>query len=72
LVLEHYIGCSGWSYDGWKGPFYPEDLDNKYWLSYYSQIFVFVEIDSLLFIEYILHLWLITGLKELQLTLDLQ
>jgi uncharacterized protein YecE (DUF72 family) len=27
-------------------PFYPIDLDNKYWLSYYSQIFDFVEIDS--------------------------
>jgi uncharacterized protein YecE (DUF72 family) len=47
LVLEYYLGCSGWSYDGWKGSFYyPQDLDNKYWLSYYSQIFDFVEIDS--------------------------
>jgi uncharacterized protein YecE (DUF72 family) len=44
--LEYYLGCSGWSYDGWKGPFYPKDLDNRYWLSYYSQIFDFVEIDS--------------------------
>jgi uncharacterized protein YecE (DUF72 family) len=44
--LEYYLGCSGWSYDGWKGPFYPDNLDNKYWLSYYSQIFNFVEIDS--------------------------
>ena len=46
MVLEHYLGCSGWSYDGWKGHFYPKDLDNRYWLSYYSQIFDFVEIDS--------------------------
>ncbi len=47
MVLEYYLGCSGWSYDGWKGPFYyPQDLDNRYWLSYYSQIFDFVEIDS--------------------------
>jgi uncharacterized protein YecE (DUF72 family) len=46
LVLEHYIGCSGWSYDEWKGSFYPNELENKYWLSYYSQIFDFVEIDS--------------------------
>ncbi|MGE0242649.1 MAG: DUF72 domain-containing protein [Nitrososphaeraceae archaeon] len=46
MVLEYYLGCSGWSYDGWKGHFYPKDLDNKYWLSYYSQIFDFVEIDS--------------------------
>jgi uncharacterized protein YecE (DUF72 family) len=45
--LEYYLGCSGWSYDGWKGTFYnPSDLDNRYWLSYYSQIFDFVEIDS--------------------------
>ena len=44
--MEYHLGCSGWSYDGWKGPFYPEDLDNRYWLSYYSQIFDFVEIDS--------------------------
>jgi uncharacterized protein YecE (DUF72 family) len=45
--LEYYLGCSGWSYDGWKGTFYnPSDLDNRYWLLYYSQIFDFVEIDS--------------------------
>jgi uncharacterized protein YecE (DUF72 family) len=23
--LKYYLGCSGWSYDGWKGPFYPKD-----------------------------------------------
>jgi uncharacterized protein YecE (DUF72 family) len=44
--LEYYLGCSGWSYEGWKGSFYPQDLDNRYWLSYYSKIFDFVEIDS--------------------------
>jgi uncharacterized protein YecE (DUF72 family) len=47
LTLEYYLGCSGWSYEGWKGSFYyPRDLDNRFWLSYYSQIFDFVEIDS--------------------------
>ena len=44
--MKYYLGCSGWSYEGWKGPFYPNELDNKYWLSYYSQVFDFVEIDS--------------------------
>ena len=45
--MEYYLGCSGWSYDGCKGSFYyPTDLDNRYWLSYYSQIFDFVEVDS--------------------------
>ena len=46
MDLKYYLGCSGWSYDGWKGPFYPKDLDNRHWLSYYSHIFDFVEIDS--------------------------
>lgn len=45
-VLEYHLCCSGWSYEGWKSPFYPDNLYNRYWLSYYSQIFDFVEIDS--------------------------
>jgi len=44
--LQHYIGCSGWSYTSWKGPFYPSNLENAKWLNYYSQIFDYVEIDS--------------------------
>ena len=40
------IGCSGWSYEGWKGNFYPKDMENKDYLSYYSKFFKFVEIDS--------------------------
>jgi uncharacterized protein YecE (DUF72 family) len=44
--LQLYIGCSGWSYTSWQGPFYPSNLENKQWLSYYSQIFNYVEIDS--------------------------
>ncbi|MGE5634861.1 MAG: DUF72 domain-containing protein [Deltaproteobacteria bacterium] len=44
--MKYYLGCSDWSCDEWKGPFYLEGLDNKYWFVYYSQIFDFVEIDS--------------------------
>lgn len=44
--FQLYVGCSGWSYKSWKGPFYPLNLDNSYWLNYYSQIFDYVEIDS--------------------------
>lgn len=40
------MGCSGWSYDGWLGHFYPSNLDRKDFLRYYSQVFDFVEIDS--------------------------
>jgi uncharacterized protein YecE (DUF72 family) len=41
-----YVGCSGWSYSGWLGHFYPSNLDRKDFLKYYSQVFDFVEIDS--------------------------
>ncbi len=41
-----HVGCSGWSYDGWLGHFYPSNLDRKDFLKYYSQVFDFVEIDS--------------------------
>ena len=44
--MKFYIGCSGWSYSAWKGPFYPPNLESSEWLKYYSQIFDYVEIDS--------------------------
>ena len=40
-----YIGTSGWSYEHWKGPFYPEDLPAKDLLSFYIQQFKTVEIN---------------------------
>jgi len=40
------MGCSGWSYSSWKGPFYPKEMENRVWLPYYSRIFNYVEIDS--------------------------
>ena len=44
--MKFYIGCSGWSYSAWKGPFYPPNLESSEWLKYYSQIFDYVEVDS--------------------------
>lgn len=44
--MEFYIGTSGWSYSSWQGIFYPEKLEQKWWLPYYSQVFNYVEIDS--------------------------
>ncbi len=41
-----YIGTSGWSYDGWSGIFYPESLARTGWLSFYSEHFSTVEINS--------------------------
>lgn len=40
------IGTSGWSYDEWIGPFYPQGLTKKDFLSYYSQIFYTNEINT--------------------------
>lgn len=44
--MQLYVGCSGWSYTSWQGPFYPQNIENKAWLPYYSQILNYVEIDS--------------------------
>ena len=44
--MEFFIGCSGWSYTAWKGPFYPPNLESSEGVRYYSQIFDYVEIDS--------------------------
>jgi uncharacterized protein YecE (DUF72 family) len=40
------IGCSGWSYKDWQGPFYPRELQPKEFLGFYSKVFDCVEIDS--------------------------
>lgn len=40
------IGCSGWSYKDWVGPFYPPDTQAKDYLKLYSKTFDCVEIDS--------------------------
>jgi len=40
-----WIGTSGWVYPHWVGRFYPPDLPEKNWLSYYAQHFPTVEIN---------------------------
>ena len=44
--MEIKIGCTGWSYDGWSGTFYPKKLSKSNWLQYYSKIFPITEINS--------------------------
>jgi len=39
------IGCSGWSYDSWKGTYYPTGLKSREWLPYYARDFPTVEIN---------------------------
>ncbi|RUL89722.1 DUF72 domain-containing protein [Tautonia sociabilis] len=46
--IEHplLIGCSGWSYPDWLGPFYPPGLHEGDFLEYYADRFPIVEVDS--------------------------
>ncbi len=44
--MELKIGCTGWSYEGWSGTFYPKSLKSTGWLKYYSTIFDITEINS--------------------------
>ncbi len=41
-----FVGVSGFSYAGWKGRFYPEDLKSEEFLKFYSQHLNSVEINS--------------------------
>ena len=40
------IGTSGWSYDHWRGVFYPENLPASERLAFYAARFATVEIDA--------------------------
>lgn len=45
-MAKLHLGTIGWSYDFWKGPFYPPKTASKNFLSYYSAQFDTVEVDS--------------------------
>lgn len=40
------LGACAWSFDEWRGTFYPHDLPPERWLEFYSRYFGAVEIDS--------------------------
>jgi uncharacterized protein YecE (DUF72 family) len=41
-----WIGTSGWTYDGWRGPFYPPQVPKKVWLAWYAGQFPTTEING--------------------------
>jgi uncharacterized protein YecE (DUF72 family) len=45
-IMDARIGSSGFSYDFWKGSFYPEDIDAEAMLAYYAASFSTVEINN--------------------------
>jgi uncharacterized protein YecE (DUF72 family) len=44
------IGCVGYSYDFWVGPFYPRHTSQSEFLRLYSKVFGLVEIDSTFYV----------------------
>ena len=40
------VGTSGWTYDSWRGPFYPADVAKKRWLRWYGGVFSTTEING--------------------------
>jgi uncharacterized protein YecE (DUF72 family) len=41
-----FVGTSGWTYDHWKGNFYPADLPKTRWFDHYAATFSTVEINA--------------------------
>jgi uncharacterized protein YecE (DUF72 family) len=40
------VGCSGWSYQSWRGRFYPPKLSPSHWLEAYAESFDTVEVNA--------------------------
>jgi uncharacterized protein YecE (DUF72 family) len=40
------VGCSGWTYDDWRGTVYPADLPRREWFGSYAERFDTVEINA--------------------------
>jgi uncharacterized protein YecE (DUF72 family) len=46
IIVEFKIGCAGWSYPDWKNVFYPKNMPQSQWLSFYAEHFSFTEINT--------------------------
>ena len=40
------VGCSGWSYQDWRGVVYPAELPQRRWLEHYQTLFDTVELNA--------------------------
>lgn len=40
------VGTSGWTYDSWAGPFYPQDVPRRRWLEHYADRLPTVELNA--------------------------
>lgn len=46
LAGSAFVGCSGWFYWKWRGPFYPVELPTSQWFGHYAARFDTVEINA--------------------------
>jgi uncharacterized protein YecE (DUF72 family) len=46
LATGIYLGTSSWTFDAWRGVFYPESLARSDYLSYYARQFPTVEVNT--------------------------
>lgn len=42
----YFVGTSGWTYDHWKGRFYPDTLPKSHWFDFYARQFSSVEVNA--------------------------
>lgn len=42
----YFVGTSGWTYEHWKGRFYPQDLAQAHWFDFYAAQFSAVEVNA--------------------------
>ncbi len=45
-MRELRVGCSGWSYESWRGRLYPEGIGPARWLEAYAERFDTVEVNA--------------------------
>ncbi len=46
MAAQFFVGTSGWTYNHWKGLFYPEGLPQSRWFEYYLGRFSTVEVNA--------------------------
>lgn len=44
-MTDWFIGCSGFHYKDWKGPFYPTNLPQRKWFDFYCEHFKTIELN---------------------------
>ncbi len=50
-MTRFWVGTSGWQYKHWRERFYPKDVPQKDWLTYYSRQFSTVEINNSFYVQ---------------------